>query len=122
MRAIARVAACLFALHGILIAIGPSISARSAGDVGWGEALNEYCTTQRGDAHTSHDRHDHQKCVSCSIAGRCAPGLLAAILVDVLAMERSADDGPPLYPCDEPDRRPIGWASSWSARAPPAFS
>lgn len=123
-RAIARLVACLLALQGFLLASGPSVAERALGAAGWDiAAAGEYCAAQRNDAQPGHDQHDGcRQCVFCAHGQRDVSFLIGAIFTTVVSSTEDAGVSPPPTFSDERDRRLIGWASSWSSRAPPAFS
>jgi hypothetical protein len=78
-----------------------------------------YCEPHRHDGPALPAGEDHAPCCLLCVAGRDAP--------PVLPVEHSAHVAEPAlsfvtlaYDRDErADGRPIGWASSWSSRAPP---
>jgi hypothetical protein len=60
-------------------------------------------------------------CISCLIASHSAlPVSAAARIIVVLSLRSEKGSIPGIF--DAPAPPPEGWASSWSSRAPPAFS
>lgn len=65
---------------------------------------------------------DHPHCcLLCEPGGRSDAALLAPVVADL--PDPAASKRSPVGPSpDRPIWQPIGWTSSWSSRAPPAFS
>jgi hypothetical protein len=65
---------------------------------------------------------DHPHCcLLCEWGGRADLALLAPSAADLPPPAETRRSPAPPTP-DRPTRPPIGWTSSWSSRAPPAFS
>jgi hypothetical protein len=82
-------------------------------------AAASYCEPQRD--HGAPPLDEHSPCCVLCATGRDEPPALVDELIaplfdapDVAAFSLADGWG------DPPDGRPIGWASSWSSRAPPA--
>lgn len=122
---VAGAVACLFLLQTLAFVFSSNGRiAFSSGDVGASIAMaGEICQAKtdggKAPAHSSHSHH----CALCSTGDRDhavdAVALLATVIV-VLAPH--SNDAPAWFVHDEPTPSPLGWASSWSSRAPPIFS
>jgi hypothetical protein len=79
-----------------------------------------YCEPHRHDSGAPLPAdEDHAPCCLLCVAGRDAPPALPADL-SAGGVEPALAFVPLAHDRDEPpNRRPIGWASSWSSRAPP---
>jgi hypothetical protein len=102
-----------------LLATGPA--ARHPGSLtSDGPALSQLCEPHADEQTPAPAREDHAPCCLLCAAGRDGPPLLLADLGEpethpaLRPFFRFAYDGDA-----GPNGRPIGWASSWSSRAPP---
>ena len=122
--------ACLqIAAIALLLTVGPrdAIESREYQAVGSSlmsstDAVN--CKAQASDEGPAHPRRGHaQCCVSCTAAGRDHLSfLIAGIYIAGYCFARAAD-GSVAYCAHRGFFPPVlGWASSWSSRAPPVFS
>lgn len=85
-------------------------------------AYNKICHRDAGDPFDQAG-HDHDACcILCQAKARdAAPVVIAAYASALIAPPRGAAPGDqPEYA--EPRPKSMGWASSWSSRAPPAVS
>ncbi len=120
---VATLIACLVFLQSFSL-LGPAASA-------WPQGAGAHAVAQRAASHCldaqtpgipARQHHDHSDCcVFCSGGNRDASADVVAILVSFVIFFAPRTDGSvrvvirhDLVP------RPIGWASSWSSRAPPA--
>ncbi|MBG0811558.1 hypothetical protein IY145_19585 [Methylosinus sp. H3A] len=110
-------ALCLFALQA-LFALSISRSHATAADVS-GFSASAYCEPHRDGGSPPADR-DHAPCCILCVAGRDAPPIAApedeepAFALPIVSL------APLAFGWAAPaEREPIGWASSWSSRAPP---
>ncbi len=124
---IACAVALFVALHGLL---APIATASHAAHPAGGPSVSAFADTEicnKGDIgdpsdHARYNRHDC--CILCQASARDAT-LLGAIAWAAAWIASAPDASPsaPDYPEPEGARPPsIGWASSWSSRAPPSFS
>ncbi|WP_370631462.1 DUF2946 family protein [Methylosinus sp. Sm6] len=117
-RVIASLVVFFVAFQGHALSIGPHFGEPSPADSTWDVVIGRICAAQRDDAPAPLRSHDHQKCVFCSFHSKCASTILDA---DTLSWDPATTEPRPREP-ENPDRQPIGWASSWSSRSPPCFS
>jgi len=121
---IAGAVACLFLLQSFAFIASNTEAASASGRLG--AALSFTVDICGADHAGDKDRPDHHRphCALCITSNRDlslsgAVALVATILV--LALPQS--DGVPAWiRRDDPTPAPVGWASSWSSRAPPSFS
>lgn len=88
------------------------------------ETRADSCVTHDSDGAPRGKHRDHAPCcIFCVANGRDASLLFVLAFLgetDYLAPERTVSILGPLL--DDLGARPIGWASSWSSRAPPSLS
>jgi hypothetical protein len=121
---IARALACLLMLQGFIVAAGPSLAERAADAAGWSEAhATELCAGQNGAANPLSDHSSCERCMFCALGARGVVLTLAALwrLTAVSPPEPDSRLAPRSADAAEP-MTPLGWASTWSSRAPPSFS
>jgi hypothetical protein len=112
---LAGVVACLLGLQGLALALtaSPACMIDSVDSV-------VDCRSVDGDKVPTHTHHDHsQCCILCSASGHDAAfDNIAPPFVPL-----SAPPAPAAFVAsfivDDSDKRPPGWVSSWSSRAPP---
>ncbi|OAI22679.1 hypothetical protein A1351_04095 [Methylosinus sp. R-45379] len=123
---IARALACLLMLQGFIAAAGPTLAEQTRDVAGWTEAhatTSELCNRQSGER-PSGDHSSCEHCVLCMLGARSAASIVAAIwnaATIVLAADLHSH-APPRSTDAAKLSTPLGWASSWSSRAPPSFS
>jgi ABC-type nickel/cobalt efflux system permease component RcnA len=115
-------AACLIVFQSVAFRASAGVSSESSL-----APTAEYCAIQKAAAGPSdapghhHHRHHHHDCVGCSASQLAAP-VRAAMLV-VLARLVPVAHTSKVWPLRDESPPPLsGWSSSWSSRAPPAFS
>jgi hypothetical protein len=68
-------------------------------------------------------RHQFHHCALCGVGGRDALWHPVATITSVIVLAFSPSEPSPAWiRRDEPRRRPLGWRSTWSSRAPPFVS
>jgi hypothetical protein len=123
---IARALACLLMLQGFIVAAGPTLAEQSSAAAGWSEAhatATELCAGQNGAANPLSDHSSCERCMVCALGARGVVLTLAALwrLTAVSPPEPDSRLAPRSADAAEP-MTPLGWASTWSSRAPPSFS
>lgn len=123
---IARVLACLLMLQGFIVAAGTTLAEQTSGAAGWTEihaTATERCAGQNGAENPLNGHSSCERCMFCTLGARGAALILAALWCvtaisppepDWRLAPRSADAAE--------SSTPLGWASSWSSRAPPSLS
>lgn len=121
---VASVAATLIVLQGLVFAASVNAPFAQKSHQTVVVSLSEYCGAQGGDGVPAPGRHDHSHCCFvCAGSGRDASPLVMAALISVVIYSApEAIASVVRLVVDEPDRRLIGWTSSWSARAPPLMA
>jgi hypothetical protein len=122
------VAAWIFLLQSSFLAIAPTVSSlHSKSGSGAGAALaSKYCQTgpdDGGKTPIDQRRDDSQCCLACGQSARDVSYLFIAALLggtSFLAPE-GAESFLVHVIIQRLKGRPIGWASTWSSRAPPTF-
>jgi hypothetical protein len=100
------------------LAAGPALRHAAGADAAT-IAVAGYCEPHRHDGTPLPAGEDHAPCCLSCVAGRDGPAALPALVSGDTATPALAFV-PLAYERDErPDGRPVGWASSWSSRAPP---
>jgi len=123
---IARALACLLMLQGFIVAAGPSLAERTADAAGWSEAhapATGRCAGQNGAENPLSDHSSCERCMFCTLGARGVMPTLAALwrLTAVSPPEPDSRLAPRSADAAQPTT-PLGWASSWSSRAPPSLS
>lgn len=118
---VASVAATLIVLQGLVFAASANAPFAHYGNQTVVASIAEYCGAQGRDDAPAPGRHGHSHCcVVCAGSGRDASPLhMAALLSVVIYSAHGAIASVVRLVVDEPERRLIGWTSSWSSRAPP---
>lgn len=125
MRAIiAGVFACLFVLHALALAVYPAFAAKAGNSAGLSFIVSTNdgrCDALGSDKVPAQGRHDPSECcLFCKTSGRDASfaNIVASIGIvtywppeTIVSLVR--------FIADASSKPPIGWASSWSSRAPP---
>lgn len=125
--AFACLSLCLFLLQWLFVALALQFAAASRGlDIGFGPpAMDKTCSSGADGARDVPPgrAHDHSDCcILCKQAGRDASLLfVAALLSSLLIVKQQSCSAVISVAAGEVDRQRIGWGSSWSPRAPPAF-
>jgi hypothetical protein len=100
-------------------------SAFSNGDVGASISVaGEYCASRldNGGNRPAHPRHQRD-CALCIVCDRDQTFDALALLASVIVVPAPpAQDAPARFDPGALAPSPLGWTSSWSSRAPPAFS
>jgi len=122
---IVRALACFLALQGFVIAAGPALAEQTRDAAGWNEhtMAPELCNG-RNDAELPHGGHSScEQCMFCALGARGAALTVAALwCVTAISPPDPHSSIPPRRAEADDPATPIGWASSWSSRAPPALS
>ncbi|MBY6241997.1 hypothetical protein [Methylosinus sp. Sm6] len=85
-----------------------------------GATVSELCEPHADDRAPPPAREDHAPCCLLCAAGRDGPPLLPVGLEEDEAQPAAPPSSRLAYRGDDGSNgRPIGWASSWSSRAPP---
>jgi len=123
---VAWIVLCLFALQASIVGF-PRHVAKEPHFAGSGEvttAVGGTCHAEGGDSAPNQGRHDHsQCCIFCTAGTRDASLVFVFVVFDIaigLANETVASVN--LSSPDDHIELPIGWNSTWSSRAPPAFA
>jgi len=123
---IARVLACLLMLQGFIVAAGPTLAEQPSDAAGWAEihaTAPELCNGQNGAENPLSGHSSCERCMFCTLGARGAALILAALwrLTAVSPLEPDSRLAPRSADAAE-STTPLGWASTWSSRAPPSFS
>lgn len=115
--------ACLFVLKVLALASSSALARDSADSVGRGASTSTvaaYCGAPSPDNAPTDRRHHALCCILCSAGARDTAPDVIALLPDI-APYASPEPGALVVPLVEGAgaKRPPGWASSWSSRAPP---
>jgi hypothetical protein len=124
---VAGVVACLLALQGFALAASAGSLSRADRLVGCSAAtldIDAAGVAAAGDEGPSHGHREHYECCAfCAAGGRDALLLLLPLaLVAIAVLGPVAQVFVLRAPRDDSAAKPLGWASSWSSRAPPFFS
>lgn len=125
-----RLAAYLqIAAIALLLTIGPRSAVESQEFLAGGNSLISYtdganCNAQAGDEAPAHPRRAHaQCCLTCTATGRDTLAfLIAGICIAGYCFARAAEKYVAYFTPRGFFPPVLGWASSWSSRAPPVFS
>jgi hypothetical protein len=114
--------AILLALQTLASPLAAAASVNRHDSPAIGLSFNEICDSDPGAPGKKHIAHQ-DCCVLCQSNTRDAATFILALLVATATFDPAREATAPTYP--QTQARPprvVGWASSWSSRAPPSFS